>query len=135
MNAFEPGEVAVLLHNNGGRLFIVHSTDGDGRIVERSSLESQQKYAYGINSVQLVKVASLEAANALVQSLKMAQQRYEQAFYSLQAKRTREFAAAIKPYLDITPPSMPIVCAGCLKPVTFDVVLGTGCECSKRERS
>ena len=132
MNRFEPGEVAVLLNDLGGRLFVVHSIDDKGRVVEKSRIESQQKYAYGINPGALVKVPSIEAADMLVATLARIHSDFEQRAWKLNAERSREMAMAIKPYIDITPPATPILCGGCMKPISFDLVLGTRCECATK---
>ena len=93
---FKPGDIAVLTHKHGGRLFEVESVTHNGWLRERSTLESQQRYAYEINPVHLIPCKSRDSAEALVERLTRANERYREGFAKLDAKRNRDWLAAVK---------------------------------------
>lgn len=106
MAYFEPGEVAVLLHNDGGRLFTVFSVEGT-QVVEKTRWESQQKYTLPVNENQLVKCFNVQEAQDLVRELDRIQDEFRRAVYDLSSKRRRDFAAAVMKVRNTKLPNIP----------------------------
>jgi hypothetical protein len=94
---FKKGDVAVLRHEHGGRVFHVHSVIGD-KVTEQSSIESQQKYASLVWTDQLVPVKTVQAAYMLAVRLAEIDRLYQRKIRELEELRRQEFDAACKSF-------------------------------------
>lgn len=88
MKKFKQGEIAVLLHSTGGRLFKIYRPFAAGVYQEKSTINSQQPYALKVYEQHLVKCKDEAAAVALVEKLEAAHAVYSKEVSNAAMKRS-----------------------------------------------
>lgn len=91
-NRFKPGDVAVLKNDLGGRLYTVHTVDGE-MVTERHRIASQQKYVRPVYCNELIWCKDAAYAEQLVGLLTATREKYNAEVSRLQHLRRQAYAA------------------------------------------